>query len=155
MPTGGDPGYAGDEVFASLRDYVRRTGTGRAVGDNKGFRVYLAHRESFSPDAAYYVGPKPGMRFYEGAPVCAVEVRGEGDYGPDAERDLAEKRADYFAAGTVVVWDVDLRAEGVVRVFRRTSPTEPVVFGRGENADAEPAVPGWSMPVDDLFAPAE
>jgi Uma2 family endonuclease len=62
-PTGGGPGYAGDEVFASLREYVKRAGHGRAVGDNKAFRVYLPHRGSFSPDAAYCTGPSPGMRF--------------------------------------------------------------------------------------------
>ena len=28
-----------------------------------------------------------------------------------------------------------------------------VVFRRGEQAHAEPAVPGWTMPVDDLFEP--
>jgi len=40
-PTGDEPGYAGDEIFVSLRQYSRRTGAGRAVGDNKGFRVRL------------------------------------------------------------------------------------------------------------------
>jgi Uma2 family endonuclease len=107
-PTGGEPGYVGDEIFASLREYARRTRAGRAVGDNKGFRVNLPHRLSFSPDAAFYTGPHPGMKCYEGAPVFAVEVRSEGDYGPPAEQAIAEKRADYFAAGTLVVWDVDL-----------------------------------------------
>src|SRR6266404_2267978 len=51
-PTGGIPGYAGDEIFASLRDYVRRIHKGYAVGDNKAFRVNLPQRKSFSPDAA-------------------------------------------------------------------------------------------------------
>src|SRR5437764_5460360 len=119
MPTGDAPGYAGDEIFASLRDYVKRTAPrghpGRAVGDNKGFIVHLPHRESFSPDAAFYTGPWPGMRFYEGAPVFAVEVRSEGDYGPKAEEEMAAKRADYFAAGTRVVWDVDLLSDDGVR----------------------------------------
>jgi Uma2 family endonuclease len=150
-PTGGGPGYAGDEVFASLREHVRQTGTGRAVGDNKAFRVYLPHRGSFSPDAAYYTGPSPGMRFYEGAPVFAVEVRSENDYGAKAEEAMAAKRADYFAAGTLVVWDVDLLSEDVVRAYRADDPENPQVFRRGEIAEAEPAVPGWRMPVDDLF----
>lgn len=151
-PTGGEPGYAGDEVFASLREYARRTKHGRAIGDNKGFHVDLPDRESFSPDAAFYVGPNPGMRFYEGAPVFAVEVRSEGDSGPSAERELAEKRADYFQAGTLVVWDVDLRSDQVVKVYRATDPTRPQSYRRGELAEAEPAVPGWTMAVDDLFA---
>jgi len=68
-PTGGDPGYAGDEIFASLRTHTQQTKLGRAVGDNKAFHVHLPNRDSFSPDAALYIGPSPGMKFYEGAPV--------------------------------------------------------------------------------------
>lgn len=151
MPTGGEPGYADDEIFASLREYVRRTHYGRAIGDNKGFHVHLPHRESFSPDAAFYVGPRPGMRFFEGAPVFAAEVRSEHDYGPQAEREMAAKRADYFAAGTQVVWDVDLLSENVVKVYRASAPTTPFVYRRGQVAEAGPAVPDWAMPVDDLF----
>ena len=151
-PTGDDPGYAGDEIFVSLREYSKRIQRGRAVGDNKGFRVNLPHRKSFSPDAALYTGPRTGMRFFEGAPVFAVEVRSQGDYGPKAEEDMAAKRADYFAAGTLVVWDVDLLSEDVVRVYRATNPDNPTIYRRGEMAQAEPAVPGWTMLVDDLFA---
>jgi Uma2 family endonuclease len=150
-PTGGWPGYASDAILVSLFEYSRRTRTGRAVGDNKGFRVTLPHRESFSPDAAYYIGPNPRMRFYEGAPVFAVEVRSENDYGAAAEEDMAQKRADYFACGTLVVWDVDLLSPDVVRVYRATDPNHPTVYRRGEAAEAEPAVPGWHMAVDDLF----
>lgn len=83
--------------------------------------------------------------------MFAAEVRSEGDYGPYAERAMAEKRADYFAAGTLVVWDVDLLSEDVVKVYRSTSPDSPTVYRRGETAEAEPAVPGWQMAVDDLF----
>lgn len=150
-PTGGIPGYAGDEVFASLREYVRRTHGGYAVGDNKAFRVNLPHRKSFSPEAAYYVGPDPGMKFSEGAPTFAAEVRSQGDYGARAERAMAKKRADYFAAGTLVVWDVDLLSKDIVRVYRANDPDRPRIYRRGDMAEAGPAVPGWTIPVDDLF----
>lgn len=150
-PTGSLPGYAGDEVFSSLREYSKRLKVGRAVSDNKAFIVNLAHRKSFSPDAAFYVGPEPGMKFYQGAPVFAVEVRSEGDYGPEAERKIAAKRADYFACGTLVVWDVDLLSENVVRVYRSSEPERPTVYQRGQIAEAEPAVPGWTIAVAELF----
>ena len=91
------------------------------------------------------------MRFFNGAPVFAAEVRSEDDYGPAAERAMAAKRADYFAAGTLVVWDVDLLNEDVVRVYRSSDPENPTRYRRGDLAEAEPAVPGWQMPVDDLF----
>lgn len=150
-PTGDTPGVAGDEIYFSLRQYVGRTGRGLAVSDNKAFRVDLPHRESFSPDAAYYTGPRGGMKFFPEPPVFAAEVRSEGDYGPAAERAMADKRADYFAGGTLVVWDVDLRSEDTVRKFTAADPEKPTIFRRGELADAEPAVPGWRMKVDDLF----
>jgi Uma2 family endonuclease len=149
-PTGGFPGYAGDEIYASLRDYKRRTGIGIAIGDNKAFVVNLPHRKSFSPDAAFFLGEMTA-KFYKGAPIFAAEVRSEDDYGPAAERAIAAKRADYFAAGTQVVWDVDVLRDNVVRVYRATDPDHPTIYHRGEIAEAEPALPGWTMPVDSLF----
>lgn len=151
-PTGDSPGRAGGEVFASLREYERRTRAGFAFPDNVVFVVNLPHRSSFSPDAAFYQGKRTGMKFLEGAPVFAAEIRSENDYGPAAEQVLAEKRADYFATGTRVVWDVDLLGSDVVRVYRHDDPDHPTIYHRGEVAEAEPAVPGWQMPVDDLFA---
>jgi Uma2 family endonuclease len=152
MPgTGWLPHHAALEITFSLRSYAKRTRNGYGIGDNTAFVVNLPHRKSFSPDAAFYVGPNPGMKFFQGAPVFAVEVRSENDYGPRAERALAQKRADYFAAGTLVVWDVDLLSDDVVRVYRASDPQRVTIYRRGETAEAEPAVPGWTMPVHDLF----
>ena len=91
------------------------------------------------------------MRFLEGAPIFAVEVRSENDYGPAAERAMQAKRADYFVCGTLVVWDVDLLSADVIKVYRASNPDHPTIYRRGDIAEAEPAVPGWSMAVDDLF----
>lgn len=153
--TGKMPGYAGDEILVSLHRHAKTLKTGRAVGDGKGFLVNLPFRRSFSPDVAYYVGSLSGMKFYDGAPIFAVEVRSEGDHGPAAARAMAAKRADYFAAGTLVVWDVDLQGEEVVRAFRDHNAEQPAAtYRRDQIAEAEPAVPGWTMPVNDLFAAA-
>ena len=97
------------------------------------------------------LAPVPGMRFPEGAPIFAVEVRSENDYGPAAERAMQAKRADYFACGTLVVWDVDLLSPDVIKVYRASDPEHPTIYRRGDMAEAEPAAPGWQMPVDDLF----
>ena len=80
-PTGDKPGWAGDEIFASLRSFVRMTSFGRAVSDNKGFLAHLPTRDYFSPDAS--------------------------------------------------------------------DPLMPKIYRRGEMAEL--AVPGWAMPVDNLF----
>jgi Uma2 family endonuclease len=150
-PTGMHPSRAGGIIYASLLEYERRKKNGYAIPDNAGFIVHLPNRDSFSPDAAWYTGKDTGMKFLEGAPVFAVEVRSENDYGAKAERDMADKRRDYFAAGTQVVWDVDLQSEDVVKVYKHTNPDNPVIYRRGDLAEAEPAVPNWTMSVDDLF----
>ena len=149
-PTGMLPNYVAGEIFSSLRAYSKRTKYGQAITDNAAFVVNLPHRKSFSPDVAFYAG-EITMKFCEGPPLLAVEVRSESDYGPRAERAMAKKRADYFAAGTLVVWDVDLLGADVVRVYRSSDPETATVYHRGEIAEAEPAVPGWTMAVDDLF----
>ncbi len=154
-PTGGLHGYAVVEIVASLRDYARRTKRGVAFGDNVGFTVDLPNRRSFCPDAAFWTGGPLTAKFIDGAPLFAVEVRSEDDYGPVAERAMADKRADYFAAGTLVVWDVDVQKEQAVRVYRASAPMKPTTYRRGEHAEAEPALPAWSIRVDDLFPPSE
>ena len=150
-PSGGLHGRAVVEIAVSLHDYERRTKRGYAFGDSVGFLVQLPHRRSFSPDAAFYVGPPLGPQFIEGAPVFAVEVRSPEDYGSVAERAMAAKRADYFAAGTLVVWDVDVIRDKRIHVHRATDPEHPTIYRPGEIAEAEPALPGWTFPVDDLF----
>ena len=151
-PTGDDPNRAAGSIYISLRQYERLAPGGWAYTDNAAFTVRLSNRGSLSPDAAFYRGERTGLKFLRGAPVFAVEVRSEGDYGTAAEQAMAAKRADYFKAGTLVVWDVDLIGEAVVRVYRKNAPEQPTIYRRGERAEAEPALPGWSMPVDDLFA---
>jgi len=150
-PIGDLPSTAAFEIAVSLRAYARRTRIGRAYADNAAFIVNLPNRRSFSPDAAFYIGPRTGGKFLEGAPIFAAEVRSEGDYGRRAEHTMASKRADYFAASTLVVWDVDVLRDQVVRCYRADDPDHPRVFQRGEVADAEPALAGWTMPVEDLF----
>lgn len=154
MPVGRKPNRVAGRIFRSLDDYARSVGRGEAYTDNMGFTVpeLPSGRESFSPDASYFPGPfaDDDMRFIEGPPALAVEVRSEGDYGAANQRSMATKRSDYFAAGTPVVWDVDPEVERV-HVYRAADPEHPTTFVRGQIADAEPAVPGWRIAVDDIF----
>ena len=151
MSTGDEPGSAASNIFFSLRLYQKERGLGRAYTDNVGFIVNLPHRKSFSPDASYFFGKRTGMKFLKGAPIFAVEVRSENDYGKKAEADIADQRADYFAAGTEIVWDVDLLSEDVIKSYYFEKPDEPQIFRRGEIANAEPSLPDWNIFVDELF----
>jgi Uma2 family endonuclease len=151
-PTGFRPNRAAGRIYRSLGEYEDVHGGGFAIADNAGFRVDLPGRDSFSPDVAWHTGSDTGMKFLEGAPAFAVEVRSENDYGQKADREIRPKRLDYFAAGTLIVWDVDLQGNDVIKSYSATDPDNPRIFRRGDMAEAEPAVPGWQLPVDNLFS---
>jgi Uma2 family endonuclease len=150
-PTGEKPNRASLRLAASLLAHEDRTHTGYAYSDGIAFVVNLPRKRSLGPDAAFHSEPPTGMKFAQGAPLFAAEIRSANDYGPAAERAITRKRAEYFAAGTLVVWDVDLLSADVVRVYRASEPTNAQIYRRGDLAEAEPAVPGWTMPVDELF----
>jgi Uma2 family endonuclease len=42
-------------------------------------------------------------------------------------------------------------SDDVVRVYRASDPERATMYRRGEIAEAEPAVPGWTMAVNNLF----
>jgi Uma2 family endonuclease len=154
MANGIRPGIVAYRIVVSLDAYSEATARGIALTDGVGFVVpeLASGRESFSPDASYYEGSstETSMKFAQGPPTLAVEVRSEGDYGPAAERAMAAKRADYFEAGTRAVWDVDPVAE-LVHVYRGPTAEPDASYGRGQTAEAEPAVPGWNVAVDEIF----
>jgi hypothetical protein len=91
------------------------------------------------------------MKFLEGAPIFAALMCSEHDDGPAAEREMPQKRTDYFAGSTLVVWDVDLLGDDVMRSYRSDQPCTPTVFRRGDIAHAEPAAMGWTFEVNKLF----
>jgi len=149
-PTGFLPNRAASNVYFSLREHEKNVRDGLAVSDNMAFEVNLPNRKSFSPDAAFFTG-KPSMKFAKGAPLFAVEVRSENDYGKTQEREIKAKRDDYFACGTKVVWDVDLLSDAPIMSYHANDPDTPRIFRRGEIADAEYAIPGWRFAVEELF----
>lgn len=155
MAVGPKPNRVAGRIYRSLDDWADEIMKGEAFTDNLGYAVaeLPSGRESFSPDASYYDGPqsKNRMRFIEGPPTFGVEVRSENDYGGAAEEAMAEKRVDYFTAGTKVVWDVD-PVDECIHVYRITDPQNCTTYRRGQIAEAEPAVPGWRVAVDWIFS---
>ena len=152
MASGDLPGTIAFEIAVELRAFAKAKRRGRAYPDGVGFAVdppLASGRQSFSPDAAFLVDPSPtpAMPFIDGPPTFAVEVRSENDYGRGAEAAMADKRADYFEAGTLAVWDVDPLAQTITL----HTPTSEIAFRPGDRAHAEPALPGWTLDVSALF----
>lgn len=156
MPSGVLPSAVATEIIVALHAFVKTLGRGKVYSDQLGYvpgGTLPSGRQSLCPDGSYFSGVLPAdlMNFIAGPPTFAVEVRSKNDYGPAADREYADKRKDYFFAGTLVVWDVDPVGRTIAR-YTSADPLTPVVFGAGDVADAEPAVPGWRLPVDALFA---
>jgi Uma2 family endonuclease len=148
-------GYISSEILFSLKLFERQSKLGRAYGDSVGFALTKplpSGRLSFSPDAAFVLGPPQADRrkLVPGAPAFAVEVRSDDDYKPSGQRDMEIKRKDYFAAGTIIVWDVDPETKSISK-YSAADPENPTIFRSGDTADAEPALPGWRVAVDSLF----
>jgi Uma2 family endonuclease len=141
-------------IVHSLYDYEKRIGKGEVYMSTLAYIIpqLPSGRESFCPDASYYVGPLPSnpWSFIYGPPTLAVEVRDEFEFGPPAEQTMAEKRADYFAAGTLVVWDVD-PVHDRIHGYRANDPGRPTTYECGQIAEAEPALPGWRVDVSAIF----
>lgn len=88
-------------------------------------------------------GPAPG--FYRGAPDLAIEVISPHD----RHGEVRAKVREYLAAGTamVIVVDPEERAVSVYRPGR-----DAVELTESDLIDGEDVVPGWKLPVRDIFA---
>lgn len=153
QPSGARPAGVAGEIAFDLSRYVDRTGVGEVYTSTLVYAVpeLRSGRETFSPDVSYYNGPLPTNDWgpIEEPPTFAVEVRKYEDYQRPVEAERAAKRADYFEAGTLVVWDID-PVEDTIACYRPDGSC--VMFRLGDVADAEPAVPGWRMRVDEILA---
>jgi Uma2 family endonuclease len=78
------------------------------------------------------------------APNLAVEVLSRSN----TPAEMAAKRQDYFAAGVEVVWEIDPVARTVV-VY--TSVTQSTTLGAMDTLDGGVALPGFTLPLQDLF----
>jgi Uma2 family endonuclease len=78
-------------------------------------------------------------------PDLAVEVLSVSNTRQEMER----KRQDYFAAGTRLVWEVDPETR-TVAVY--TAPHQPTVLREDQTIDGGMVLPGFSLPLRQLFA---
>ena len=149
-PSFEEHGLVSANVAVDLAPFVRRNGLGRVIIGETGYFLESDPDHVRAPDVSFIrqerVSP-PGERrwFVRGAPDLAVEVLSPSNRpGP-----MAEKVADYLAAGCpmVVVIDPDLR-----NVIVHRPGQEPVVLSETDTLDGGDVVPGWSMPVSEIFA---
>ena len=128
-----------------------QTGAGSPgwVVDHCGFVLARDPDTVRGPDVAYVSGERlaTGVTdgpYFEGAPDLAVEILSPSN----RPREIAEKIREYLEAGARRVWVVDPERETVtVHGPDRT----PRTLGLGDVLDGEEVLPGFTVPVADLF----
>jgi len=149
-PSFEERGLVSANIAGDLMPYVRRNSLGRVVIAETGYLLESNPDTVRAPDVSFIrqdrVSP-PGQRrsFVQGAPDLAIEVLSPSNRpGP-----MAEKVADYLAAGCMMVVVVDpvLRTATVHRPDQ-----EPQVLNEADTLDGGDVVPGWQMQVGEIFS---
>jgi Uma2 family endonuclease len=148
-PTGGGHGDQTSVFDGSLGMYVRSHRLGRVLTGEPGFRLTTDPDTVRAPDVAFIRRDRVpagglGPGYVSGAPDLAVEVVSP----TDRLAGVGEKVAEWLAHGTRLVFVVNPRRR-TVAVHR---PSQPVrILGLNDSLDGEDVVPGWTLPVRELF----
>ncbi|HSF41267.1 MAG TPA: Uma2 family endonuclease [Thermoanaerobaculia bacterium] len=147
-PPGDEHGDIEAELVMRLRLYGKESKRGRAVTGDTGIYIRRDPDTVRGPDVLFISkerDAKPRAKgYFEVAPELVVEVLSP-DHRPGQMR---EKLRDYFSADVKVVWVVDPKARRVL-VYR--SLTDITEFRVGQALTDEELLPGFSLPVSDLF----
>ena len=147
-PAAGRSGWISANIVALLANHVRPSRLGWAFSAETGFVLFNDRQTVRSPDAAVVLRDRlaaPPDNFVPLAPDLAVEVLSPSDRMVDA----MSKVTMYLQAGVRLVWLVD-PATLTVTVFRPDAA--PRTIAEGDTLDCGDVLPGFSVPVDEIFA---
>jgi Uma2 family endonuclease len=135
------------ELAARLREWVRPRKLGFVFTSSAGFR--LPNGDIVSPDVSYFA--KERMRrvsraFAAAVPNLAVEVKSPSDRISDLDEKLALLRS--FGTQVALLVDPD---EQVVKVHAEGQPS--LTLTDADTLELPIILPGWSMPVSELWPP--
>ena len=133
---------------SALRAWAKQTGRGRVPGGEVGIYIRRNPDTVRAADILFISHERFARRTSKGyldvAPELVVEVLSP----QDRWRDVTAKLADYFSAGVDRVWIVDPRVQ---RVLAYRTPVDRESFETGQLLQDEDLLPGFSLPVADLF----
>ncbi|MBI4639744.1 MAG: Uma2 family endonuclease [Candidatus Tectomicrobia bacterium] len=148
-PAGHTHGRIAATVTGSLVQHVATNKLGTVYAAETGFKLAANPGHVRAPDVAFIrrervieVGEIEG--YWPGAPDLVVEVVSPSDSYSEVE----EKVFDWLEAGTRMVIVINSRRRAVT-VYH--SLTDIIVLKENDTLDGGKVVPGWTMPVRDLF----
>lgn len=152
-PAGIEHEEIGVRLIIALGTYIRKQKLGIVCGSSAGY--WMKDKTSFlSPDVLFITkerlkGEKRApKKFFDGAPDLVVEILSPSD---TVER-LHEKIVEYFDNDARLIWVLNPE-EQVVLVYHTPQPDK--LLRMNDALDGEDIVPGFSMPVSELFAELE
>jgi Uma2 family endonuclease len=147
-PTGGWADRTAARIIARLSAWVDGRGLGWVFASSQGFLIARDPDRLLSPDTGFVARARlptlPARGFVPMAPDLAIEVRSPTDTWGGT---LAKARV-WIGAGVPVVWAVDPDSRTIV-VLRPVG--NPAILRPGDEADAEPVLPGFRLPVATVF----
>jgi Uma2 family endonuclease len=146
MPPGGwDHGAEAMDVTLSLGDHVRAHDLGRVSAGDTGFLLTTNPDTVRAPDAGFVRRERvPERGYFRGAQDLAVEVISPNDLYTEVD----EKVAEGFEHCTRLVFVVNPRRR-TVAVHRADCTVR--ILAIEDNLDGEDVVPGWTLPVRNIF----
>jgi Uma2 family endonuclease len=151
-PAGFRHGRLAAEIARRLGNFLaEHPQLGVVVGAETGFRLSRDPDTVLGPDAAVVRTdrlPQPDAQigFLELAPDLAVEIVSPTDRWTT----VSGKVDAYLAAGVVLVWVVE-PGPRAVRVYSAKGPEQRLQADRGDLLRAEAVMPGFSLPLAELF----
>ena len=139
------------ELCGTLRNFAKQHDLGWAVQEML-FDLTAAVGRKRRPDVAFVSyerwprrRPIPRTNAWDVVPNLAVEIISATNQADD----IVDKAAEYFRAGVELVWVI---FPSQCQVYAYSSPTEVRVFTRNDDLPAAPVVPGFKLPLTELFA---
>jgi Uma2 family endonuclease len=137
-------------VLKSLVQHVDERKLGEVYAAETGFKLASNPDHVRAPDVAFSARPRLERvgeveGFWPGAPDLAVEVVSPNDTYAEVE----DKVFDWLGAGCRMVVVVNARKRAVT-VYRSLS--QITVLGPNDTLDGVDGVPGWRLPIAQLFA---
>lgn len=134
-----------------IRQFLAQSPIGRAHVEWRCIFGPPGHERVFLPDVAFSTHERRAVRgrnerkFLWTAPDLAIEV-----LSPDQPADeFADKLQFYLLHGVRLVWVVNPETR-TIRVYRPGEDSR--LLGLGDALDGSDVLPGFSVPVDDIFA---
>jgi Uma2 family endonuclease len=146
--SGGLPGFVVARLTYFLVNYADRDAKGWVFGADTDFKL-PGLEGTLQPDVAFVTSTRlafPDRNTVAVAPDLAVEVFSK----TDSEYDMTDKVKDYLQAGVKMVWVVRLPAK-LIEVHTQQQSAKPLLLGAGEIIEGAEVLPGFELPVDDIF----